>query len=828
MSARLRGRHGGGANALQPRVGGVVVGLEGVDGIALLEGEADIVEAVEEAVLAELVHLEGDGLAVGADNGLRGEIDLDLALVGVLHQHAHLVLGQDDGQHAVLEAVVEEDVGERGRDNGANAEVVDRPGGVLAGGPAPEVVARHKDLGLTLALLVENEVRVLSLPVALEAHLIEGGDAEAGALDGLEELLGDDHVRVHVLHVQLSGHALEVGELGHAAARRAAAGLAGGLFGQLGRGHVEVVPAIGGLELLAELGDGAEAADIGEGALDGGGGGHGGGHEVRAPAVALATLEVAIGGGRAALARGELVGVHGEAHGAPGLAPLEAGLDEDVVKPLRLRLLLDVAGARHHEGCHARGHLVAPGDGGHLTQVLDAAVGARADEHHLHGNLIDLLARGQAHVVQGALHGGGALGVGCVLGVGHDAGHGHDVLRGGAPGNRRGDVRGIDGDHLVVLGPGVGGEGPPRLHRLVPECALGGHGAALEVVEGDVIGLDHAGAGAALDRHVADGHAGLHGEGLDGGATELDDAAGAAGGANEADDVEDDVLGGHAGEEGAVDLNLHVHGLLLEESLGGEHVLHLGGADAKGKGAKGAVGGGVGVAAHAGGSGEGEALLGADDMHDALVLRAQAIVGHAELSNVVLERNDLGAGLDLGDELLDGGELRAVGGGHVVVHGGEGVAGLTHRAARVAEPLEGLGGGHLVDEVAVDVDEAGAVLLARDDVLVPDLVEHGAGGVAASRGLGGGNRGGTGHLGSASKRGGEHGAGDPCRGLAGSRRAHGHDGGRPDVGASHAGGHHAGGGAAPGGRDPHGRDILGRGGDGVGRHGGWRRNGSRE
>src|SRR5262245_51389952 len=63
----------------------------------------------------------------------------------------------------------------------------------------------------------------------------------------------------------------------------------------------------------------------GEGAGDGGGRGHGGGDEVGAPAPALAALEVAVAGRRRALARGQLVGVHGQAHRAPGLAPVEAG-----------------------------------------------------------------------------------------------------------------------------------------------------------------------------------------------------------------------------------------------------------------------------------------------------------------------------------------------------------------------------------------------------------------------------------------------------------------------------------------------------------------------
>ena len=54
--------------------------------------------------------------------------------------------------------------------------------------------------------------------------------------------------------------------------------------------------------------------------------------------------------------------------------------------------------------------------------------------------------------------------------------------------------------------------------------------------------------------------------------------------------------------------HLHVLGALLEERLGGEHVLDLGGADAEGERAKSTVGGSVRVAANNSGAREGEPL----------------------------------------------------------------------------------------------------------------------------------------------------------------------------------------------------------------------------
>ena len=82
---------------------------------------------------------------------------------------------------------------------------------------------------------------------------------------------------------------------------------------------------------------------------------------------------------------------------------------------------------------------------------------------------------------------------------------------------------------------------------------------------------------------------------------------------------------------------------------------------------------------------------------------------------VIGERLDLGAALGIGDAAA------AVGGLNVVVDHGEGLFRRAHLAAAHAQPLERLRARDLVDEVAVDVDEARAAL-RLDDVVVPDLI----------------------------------------------------------------------------------------------------------
>src|SRR5437867_3306134 len=117
--------------------------------------------------------------------------------------------------------------------------------------------------------------------------------------------------------------------------------------------------------------------------------------------------------------------------------------------------------------------------------------------------------------------------------------------------------------------------------------------------------------------------------------------AGAAGGADLADDGEDDVLGGDAVLQPAVDADAHVLGLLLDQRLGGEHVLDLAGADAVGERPEGAMGGGVRVAADDGSARQREALLGTDHMYDALAAVALMVVLDAEVARVLRERLNL-------------------------------------------------------------------------------------------------------------------------------------------------------------------------------------------
>ena len=265
----------------------------------------------------------------------------------------------------------------------------------------------------------------------------------------------------------------------------------------------------------------------------------------------------------------------------------------------------------------------------------------------------------------------------------------------GAPGDEGGEGGTVDGDFGVEGGAFVGGKRFPVGDGFVPVVAGGGEFAAVNVVEGGLVGGDHAGAGAGLDGHVADGHAGFHGEFLDGFTTVFDDVSLPTTSADLSDDGEDEVFGCDTGLEFPGDVDGHGFERFEGECLGGHDVFDFGGADAERHGAERTVGGGVGVAAHDGHAGLGGAELGADLVDDALVDVPHGVEAHPEFFAVFPQGGDLGAG----DTVGDFGQVTGfdAGGGDIVVFGSEVEFGVPEGAAGKPKAIEGLGGGYFVE-----------------------------------------------------------------------------------------------------------------------------------
>ena len=185
-----------------------------------------------------------------------------------------------------------------------------------------------------------------------------------------------------------------------------------------------------------------------------------------APTAALAAFKVAVAGARGAFLGCQLVGVHCQAHRTPWFAPVESGVDKDAIQAFLFGLQFYGMAARHHHrpfDLHA-----APA--GYVccgAQIFDATVGARADEHGVHGDVADAGARHQTHVVERARHGVAGSGVAQIVEQRNAAIDRHHLGGVGAPRDMRGECCCINLDAFVKLCAVVGAQCAP-----ICECCL--------------------------------------------------------------------------------------------------------------------------------------------------------------------------------------------------------------------------------------------------------------------------------------------------------------------------------------------------------------------
>ena len=326
-------------------------------------------------------------------------------------------------------------------------------------------------------------------------------------------------------------------------------------------------------------------------------------------------------------------------------------------------------------------------------------------------------ARLQAHVLE-RLSGRLAFGlVGELARVGHPLSDGQYLAGVRAPRDLRRHVgRLVDVDHVVGRA-GIGRELGPAGHGRVEVARR--ELAAAQVVVGRRVRSDHAGPRPGLDRHVADRHPLFHAQGPDRRAGVFEHVAGAAVGGELANQVQDQVLGRYAAAQLAVDPQLHRFGQCLEQRLRGQHVLHFAGADPERQRAERAVRGGVAVAADDRHARLRVAQLRADHVDDPLVSVLEVVQADAELAAVFAQRIDLLPRDRVGDRLI------AIGGRDVVVGCGHRPLGPADLAAGQSQPFKGLRAGDLVDQLQVDVENRLFAGFRVDDVVVPDLLEHG-------------------------------------------------------------------------------------------------------
>ena len=147
-------------------------------------------------------------------------------------------------------------------------------------------------------------------------------------------------------------------------------------------------------------------------------------------------------------------------------------------------------------------------------------------------------------------------------------------------------------------------------------------------------------------------------------------------------------------------------------------MLHLARPDPERQRAERAVGARMAVAAHDREARKRDAELRSDDVDDALARLAVGEQRHPELRAVPRERAELSPGER---PLVDRATVRR----HVVIDRREGPIRSPDGSSRLPQTVERLRRGHLVNEVAVDVQECPAAGKVGDDVLVPDFIEEG-------------------------------------------------------------------------------------------------------
>src|SRR5467141_4012586 len=190
------------------------------------------------------------------------------------------------------------------------------------------------------------------------------------------------------------------------------------------------------------------------------------------------------------------------------------------------------------------------------AEIIEARIGARADEDAVHGNIHDGRPGLQPHVFERAFGGLLIVEILEVVRIRDARGDAGDHAGVSSPSDLRSDLFGVELDGHIKFRAIVGLELLPAFNGFLKRFSSRNKWPAFEISEGGFIRRDHAGARAAFDGHVADGHAAIHGKRANGFAAVFGDVAVAARNAGFSDDGENEVLGSDTPGALAMDENV--------------------------------------------------------------------------------------------------------------------------------------------------------------------------------------------------------------------------------------------------------------------------------
>src|SRR6185437_2735695 len=170
--------------------------------------------------------------------------------------------------------------------------------------------------------------------------------------------------------------------------------------------------------------------------------------QVRARPRSRPALEIAVRGADDALVLQPVV-AHVAAERTTGFMPLEPGILENLVEPLRLGGRLDLGRAGDAQTGDAGRDPAALDDARGDAQVADPRIGAGADIGDIDRNAGELRSRRQLDIVESAFQEAAYRRIGLARGIGNSAVDRSDLLRAGSPGDLRSDDAAID-RHLLV------------------------------------------------------------------------------------------------------------------------------------------------------------------------------------------------------------------------------------------------------------------------------------------------------------------------------------------------------------------------------------------
>src|ERR1017187_2610915 len=243
-----------------------------------------------------------------------------------------------------------------------------------------------------------------------EAPIVEQKLPEAGALDALEKLFGDNLIGIDIHAIERSDESGGFAKWLH------------GVWPTLCKAELSFACVEAGLR---PAGGGRTPAPtsllkspvpyIRKMPFNRCGCRHRGTDQMRPSPAALPAFEISIAGRSAALARLKDVGIHAEAHRAARFKPLKTGIDENAVQPFLLSGVLDGLRTGDNHRPHFRIYVAALGPPRRRAQVFDARIGAGSDEDSVRRNLLDRRSRLKIHIGERLL-GGATIGFGSEAG----------------------------------------------------------------------------------------------------------------------------------------------------------------------------------------------------------------------------------------------------------------------------------------------------------------------------------------------------------------------------------------------------------------------------